>query len=210
MSVERAPSVLNPDVRPDVRPEVRRGLRRRQWYERRLLARQDSAARQLAALHGIRALLEEAITVAGSGWVQNCWFTVTDGQGNQRRVHARDIFVVNDRTVSGACLVGAIVAAGGGPATVRTQVVQRALDLTWHALYHGERQPVRWCPAPAIRAAHVRDLTRWNDHAHRSAQDVEALLRSTLRLADAQTEMLRAEQVAASSALRRDSDGHLG
>jgi hypothetical protein len=22
---------------------------------------------------------------------------------------------------------------------------------------------VRWCPAPSIRMAHVRDLTRWND-----------------------------------------------
>lgn len=190
-------------VRPAVRlvrPDVGRGMRRRQRSERRRLARQDRFVSQLASLHGIRTLLAQAITVASSGWVQNCWFSVVDEQGKAIGVHARDIPALTDKPVAGACLVGAIVAAGGGPAAVRTQSVQRALDLTWHSLYHDERQPVRWCPGPEIRMAHVRDLTRWNDHPRRSAQEVVTLLHRALRLADAQTEMVRAEQTATLSA----------
>lgn len=193
-----------------VRPDVAPGTRRWQRSERRRLVRADRAARQLASLHGIRALLERAITVAGSGWVQGCWFSVMDEQGRPSSVHAKDVPAVTDKTVAGACLVGAIVAAGGGPAAVRTQSVQRALDLTWHALYQGERQPVRWCPAPPIRMEHVRDLTRWNDHPQRSAQEVVTLLHDAMRLADAQTELLRAEQAAASSVLDHGRDGHPG
>ena len=187
-----------------VRPDAGRGTRRRQWSERRRLAHQDRSVRQLASLHSIRTLLEEAISVASSGWVQDCWFSVIDEQGRPSGVHARDIPAVTDQPIAGACLVGAIVTAGGGPAAVRTQSVQRALDLTWHTLYQDERQSVRWCPGPAIRMAHVRDLTRWNDHPQRSAQDVVTLLHSALRLADAQTAMVRAEQAATSSALDRD------
>ena len=75
-----------------------------------------------------------------------------------------------------ACLVGAIVQAGGGAAAVRSQPVQRALDLTWHALHGDPREPVRWCPAPPVRAGHVRDLVRWNDHPSRTRHEVGALL----------------------------------
>jgi hypothetical protein len=197
--------VLDQHVVRLVRPGVGRVTRRQQRSERRRLARLDRAARELASLHSIRALLERAITVVESGWVQGCWFSVTDEQGRPSTVPARDIPAVTDKTLSGACLVGAIVAAGGGPTAVRTQPVQRALDLTWHALHQSERQPVRWCPAPEIRMAHVRDLTRWNDHPQRSAHEVLNLLRTTLRLADAQTEMVRVEQAATSSALGRGS-----
>jgi hypothetical protein len=69
--------------------------------------------------------------------------------------------------------------------------VQRTLDLTWHALYEGEGRPVRWCPAPAIRAAHVRDLTRWNDDVERNSGQVTALLHSAVRIANRQTDLLR-------------------
>jgi hypothetical protein len=74
------------------------------------------------------------------------------------------------------CLVGGIVQAGGGLAAVHSQPVQRALDLTWHTLFRSERESIEFCPAPTLRAAHVRDLTWWNDRPHRTADDVTALL----------------------------------
>jgi hypothetical protein len=94
--------------------------------------------------------------------------------------------------VSGACLVGAIVHAGGGPAAVHNQLVQRTLDLTWHTLYQNPHEPVRWCPAPATRMAHVRDLTRWNDRPERSSAQVTHLLHRAIGTAEAQTALLRA------------------
>lgn len=175
-------------------PGGRRVVRRASRSDRRRLARQDRLGAHLAELHRIRATLEGAITVVGSGWVQHGWFTVTDEQGERRRVTAHDVHVVGGGPVSGACLVGAIVHAAGGPPAVHTQLVQRTLDLTWHALHEDERQPVQWCPAPAVRTLRTRDLTRWNDHRDRTAVQVTALLGSAIRTANAQTELLRAGQ----------------
>lgn len=78
------------------------------------------------------------------------------------------------------------------PPAAKPQLVQRTLDLTWHALHEDERRPVQWCPAPAIRTAHVRDLTRWNDSHERTAWQVTGLLRSAMRTANAPTELVRA------------------
>ncbi len=182
------------------RSTPRRGAyvsRRARRAERRRLARRDIVAAQLAELRGIRDLLEDAITVVSSGWVQHAWFAVT-GQDDQRRsVTAHDIPAMAGRPVSAACLVGSIVHAAGGPPAVHTQLVQRTLDLTWHALHCDERQPVRWCPSPEIRTAHVRDLTRWNDCDERTADQVAALLRSAVRTAHTHTERLREHQPAA-------------
>jgi hypothetical protein len=77
------------------------------------------------------------------------------------------------RQVVAVCLVGAVIQAAGGVAHAGSQPVRRALDVTWAALY---LDPVRWCPAPAVRLAHVRDLTRWNDRAGRTAAEVSGLL----------------------------------
>lgn len=138
------------------------------------LAEQDRLAAQRAELRSIGQLLDDAATVVDAGWVQHGWSTA--GAGG---------------SVSRACVVGAIVHAAGGPAAVRSQLVQRTLDLTWHTLYNEPHQPVRWCPAPAVRLAHVRDLTRWNDQSERTAAQVTALLAAAVRTAAAQTELLR-------------------
>ena len=159
--------------------------------ECRRLARQDAVAARLAELHRIRALLQEAEVVVSTGWVQNAWFAVTGTQGGQVPVSAHDLQLVEEGPVSGACLVGGIVHAAGGPAAVHTQLVQRTLDLTWHALREDERRPVRWCPSPEVRAAHVRDLTRWNDQPRRTAEEVVSLLRSAVGTADAQIGLCR-------------------
>jgi hypothetical protein len=70
--------------------------------------------------------------------------------------------------------------------------VQRALDLTWHALHGDPAAPVRWCPSPNERAAHVRDLTRWNDATGRTAADVTALLDSAEQKATREIRRYRA------------------
>jgi hypothetical protein len=159
--------------------------------ERRRLARQDLLTAQLAELHLIRDVLAQAITVVSTGWVQHGWFTVLDDRGHRRLVDAPNIHLVDGRPVTGACLVGSIVYAAGGPSAVHSQLVQRTLDLTWHALHEDEREPVRWCPAPAIREAHVRDLTRWNDSPGRTAGQATALLESAVRTASEQIDLLR-------------------
>jgi len=166
--------------------------RRSARQERRRLARRDAVAARLAELHHIRALLRDAEAVVSAGWVQNAWFAVRGTHGGQVAVTAHDLHLVAERPVSGACLVGGIVHAAGGPAAVHTQLVQRTLDLTWHALREDERQPVRWCPSPDVRAAHVRDLTRWNDQPRRTAEDIVSLLRSAEESAERQMGLCRA------------------
>lgn len=152
--------------------------------ERRRLARQDAVAARLAELHRMRALLQQAAVVVSTGWVQNAWFSVVDGRGRAVALTAYDVDRTTEEPVSGACLVGGIVHAAGGPRTVHSQLVQRTLDLTWHALHEGEQARVRWCPAPPVRAAHVRDLTRWNDDPRRTARHVRSLLDRAVRVVD--------------------------
>jgi hypothetical protein len=167
----------------------RRRLARR---ERRRLARQDRVAAHLAELHHIEVVLAEAATVVSTGWVQHGWFAITDDRGSARVLTAHDLHALEGRPVTGACLVGAVVHAAGGPPSVRSQLVQRALDLTWHTLHEEAHRPVHWCPAPPVRAAHVRDLTRWNDHPARSADEVAGLLEDTARSAALQAARVRA------------------
>src|ERR1700712_3052713 len=113
----------------------------------RFLRRQDLLSARPARPHGIPGVLEQAAEVVSGGWVQNAWFSVAM-PGGTRDVTAYDLHLVLDHPVTGACLVGAVVHAGGGPAEVRSQLVQRTLDVTWHALGEDPHQPVQWCPAP--------------------------------------------------------------
>ena len=98
-------------------------------------------------------------SAAGSRALGSLWTWA----GRTRTVNAPEVRLTRDHPVTGACLVGAVVQAGGGPAAVRSQPVQRALDLIWHSLREDAEQPVRWCPGPPIRTLHVLDLTHWNE-----------------------------------------------
>jgi hypothetical protein len=109
--------------------------------ERRRLRRLDAVSARLAELHAIRGLLQRTVEVVTAGWVQGAWFTVASA-GGERTITACDLRLVLDRPVTGACLVGAVVQAAGGPATVRSQLVQRTLDPTWHALREDLSRPV--------------------------------------------------------------------
>ena len=157
-----------------------RPSRRERRAERRRLRHLDAVSARLAELHAIRALLEQAVNVVDAGWVKGAWFTVATAGGN-RAVTAQDLDLLVDQSVTGACLVGGVVQAAGGPATVRSQLVQRTLDLTWHALREDPAQAVRWCPGPRVRMMHVLELTHWNDAPERTRADVLNLLQSGSR-----------------------------
>ena len=172
------------------------------WWTRRRLTRQlgirDDVSARLAELHNIAGILNQAADMISSGWLQHSWFAYRDDNGQTKTVTAYNVNEMAGRPVTGACLVGAIVQACGGLSKVRTQPVQRALDITWHTLFETTPQPNHWTPAPAIRTLRVRDLTRWNDHPRRTAPQAEALLRRSAAAA-------RSE---AAHVSRRSSDVH--
>jgi len=148
---------------------------------------------QLAELHAIGLLLEDAAEVVGKGWVQGAWFTVATEDGGQA-VTAYDLPMAMNNPVIGACLVGAVVHAAGGPTTVKSQLVQRTLDLVRHTLRENPDRPVQWCPGPRMRLMGVLELTHWNDSPRRTQDDVVGLLRSARQTVDVQTSMTRTEQ----------------
>jgi len=156
--------------------------------ERRRLACQDRLGAQLAELTQIRDLVADARKVVAAGWVQDAWFVSRDEHGNHRTVGVLRARRMESLPVDRACLVGAILHASGGVAKADTQLVQRTFDLTWHALNRDDHEPVRWCPAPPLRVQQLRDLVSWNDQAVRTSADVEALLRSAERVAEAEVE----------------------
>ena len=77
--------------------------------------------------------------------------------------------------------------------SVRSQLVRRTLDLTWHTLQEDPRELVRWCPGPDVRLLRLLDLTRWNDAPGRTQEEVIDLLVTTQHTADVQRELCRAE-----------------
>jgi hypothetical protein len=169
-----------------------RPTRRERRAERRRLERLDALSAQLADLHAIGQLLGSAANVVSSGWVQSAWFTV-ETAGGPRALTAYDVGLVEDLPVVGACLVGAVVHAAGGPAEVRSQLVQRSLELTRHTLREPD-QPVRWCPGPNLRAMTVLELTYWNDAPGRTRDEVVGLLVAAQHAAAAQQRSCRAER----------------
>jgi hypothetical protein len=172
-----SPDVARPiGTTPSAAAVERLSPRRARQAERRRLAAQDALSAQRACLHRIRELLAEARLLVDAGWVQNGWFGYRTAEGHQHTVSAHAAVRMGDRPVDAACLVGAILTAGGGVGAARTQPVQRALDLTWHTLHSGGDEPVRWCPPPAVRAARVRELTFWNDRPGRTRAEVTGLL----------------------------------
>jgi len=168
--------------------------RRERRRLRRALRDQDRASARLAELYRIDDLLADAAHMVEHGWLQHGWFAFVDPEGVRRIVVGctpRIARRVAPEQVVSACLVGAIVYAGGGPSEARSQLVQRSVDLTWHASYRGASEPIRWCPSPVERAGHVIDLVRWNDSPGRTPQQVTALLGRARDLGRAEVGRLR-------------------
>jgi hypothetical protein len=166
--------------------------RRERRAERRRLKRVDMLSGHLAELHAIRALLAEAAEVVGGGWVQGAWFAVATPSG-ERPVTAYEAHLTAGRQVTGACLVGAVVHAAGGPTKVRSQLVQRTLAVAWHTLREEPDRRVRWCPGPEVRTMRVLDLTRWNDAPGRTRGEVVDLLLAARQVADVERDRCRAD-----------------
>ena len=163
--------------------------------ERARLRRLDAMSARLAELHAIHDLLGRAAEVIGDGWVQDAWFRVQTETG-PRDVAAYDLRSAMEHPVIGACLVGSVVHAAGGPSTARSQLVQRSMDVLWHALREEPASPVRWCPGPAMRSMQLLELTHWNDDPARRQDDVVGLIHSARRTTQAQRETCRAEHAA--------------
>jgi hypothetical protein len=172
-----------PPTRTVAEPVAGRVGRLERLRRRRRAAGHDRRVARLAELHVLRGLVADAAGAVEAGWVRGGWFAYTDEGGTPRLTTTLSARRAAGRPIVGVCLVGAVVQAGGGLPAVRSQPVQRALDLVWHALARGDDGPVRWCPEPAVRASHIRDLTGWNDRPSRSAADVVALLRDAESLA---------------------------
>ena len=183
------------DTLTRVRRQDRRTERRDRRAERRWLKRQDRLSAQLAELQAMSVLLDRAAEVVGAGWVQGAWFTVATEKG-PRAVTAYDLPVLTNRPVTGACLVGGVVQAAGGPAEVRSQLVQRTLDAVGHTLREDPARRVQWCPGPRMRTLGVLELTHWNDTPGRTQQEVVGLLEASRRTVEVEQERLRSEQVA--------------
>lgn len=148
---------------------------------------------RLAELVVISDLLDGATAVVETGWVQDAWFSEATATGG-RRFTGHELRPVRPEHVEGACLVGAVVHAAGGPRSVRSQPVQRTLDLLWHTLREEATRPVRWGASPQTRMVHVLELTRWNDSPRRTRHDVVALLQGARRGAAVEAERSRSEQ----------------
>jgi hypothetical protein len=169
------------------------------WWQRRRqrrrLAGQDRLSAHIAELMRIRELVGAAREVVEAGWVQDAWYVRPDEHGRHHSVgYLRGN--LDGGPVARACLVGAILHANGGVATAEAQVVQRAFDLAWHTLHRSEREPVRWCPAPPIRAQQLHDLVTWNDRPGRTGAEVQALLIAAEQTADREIALSRQQLTA--------------
>ena len=90
--------------------------------------------------------------------------------------------------------MGGVVEGAGGPATARSQLVQRTVDVLWHTLREESDHPVRWCPGPRVRQLMLLELTRWNDDPRRSKDEVIDLLRAAGHTAAVERERCLAER----------------
>jgi hypothetical protein len=151
---------------------------------RRLLGRPRPAAgaepdRQ-RVLADAGALLERARELVATGWVQDAFYTVRDRHGRVRPVSPFGLLLLSRSDVVGACLVGAVAHATAqldrrsrrAPAAV-------AVDTLWAELGERTGGPTRDAvdqAHPAVRAARVRELARWNDDPQRRRGEVLDLI----------------------------------
>ena len=185
-----ATTTASPEVPVLSLDDHRPSRRARRRLNRQMRLRDETNAR-LAELNVLASILRDAAEVIRAGWLQHSWFAYIDHQGRSRTVTAHNVSEMTSRPVVGACLVGAVVQAGGGMAQLKTQTVQRALDLTWHTLFDSGAELDRWTAAPPVRVQHVQQLTRWNDHPSRTASQVETLLRDSAKAAQFQASQHR-------------------
>src|SRR4029453_16705701 len=87
------------------------------WAKRTLprqLRDRDAASARLAELHNLADLLNQAADLISAGWLQHSRLAYQDDNRPARPAPAYNVTEIAGRPVVGACLVGAIVEAGGG------------------------------------------------------------------------------------------------
>ena len=167
--------------------------RRKPWQRVARLVRgrhqpYDSVAARLRQLDEVLEVLATARSVIEEGWVQDAWFAVRPRSQPAPAPPAARVsssLSYPDRDdLAGACLVGAVVHSvrlrHPGDARAEVDGVGPAIDVLWDALQESRGLSSRGVAGrvapPAVRAARVRDLTRWNDQRGRSRGDVLDLL----------------------------------
>lgn len=175
-------------IRPlptEVRGAAPSGLRDR-WRRRRAERLERRRARHVVLLGDLQLLLSDARSIVEESWVQKAWFRYTASDGSVRLAAGGWASRVHPEQITGACLVGAIVLAAGGPEAAGSDIVRSAVDVTWHVLHRNDDEAIDWAPDPTSRLFNVRDLTRWNDAPDRASDDVAGLLLTAERLVSAE------------------------
>lgn len=134
-------------------------------------------------LDRVRAALEQArADLVEQGWTQRAWFSVDAGGGAVRRASDAEAFALvrPTSTVSGACLVGALLRRAEDPDRATTHAdVWGAVDELYEALHermgHTSMPPGR-TDSLHRRHAKLRVLTAWNDDPSTRREDVLDLL----------------------------------
>ena len=133
-------------------------------------------------LDRVRAALEQArVDLVEQGWTQRGWFSV-DAAGTVRPATVSESFALvrPTSTVSGACLVGALLRRAEDPDRATTHAdVWGAVDELYEALHermgHDSMPPGR-VDARSRRHAKLTVLTAWNDDPRTRRADVLELL----------------------------------
>lgn len=166
-------------VPPEAAPGGLRG-----WLDRRRREEAERTAQSAALRREVTARAAVALGTAArmldQGWVQGVWFHVQGRGCRTLPVGPLELGLLEGRRITGACLVGAVVEATGGPREARSDITSRSLDLLWDALQdrHGRlgARAAERAASPTVRAGRVRELTRWNDTPGRTRSEVLDLL----------------------------------
>jgi hypothetical protein len=141
----------------------------------------DARSARLRRLDEVCAVLAEARTLIEHGWLQDSWYAVRSDAGTAGPADMAVLRPPGAAEITKACLVGAVVHATRrrDPAADLVEAGP-ALDVLWDAWQEsrglgGPGVAGRAAPRE-VRAARVRDLTRWNDRPGRTGDEVLGLL----------------------------------
>jgi hypothetical protein len=153
------------------------------WHRirRAVLSPRGADEYRVARLRELLVVLDAARAELLKGWVQGGWWSVPVSAGSAPVTGPAAVGGMPDQ-VAGVCLVGALVRAArpgrhGGPADGAD--VGRAVDAVYNSFWeaHGQGSGSRIggldpLSSPPVRLARVQWLTRWNDEAGRTRDEV--------------------------------------
>ncbi len=156
--------------------------RERPWWRRLpALAARPPHEIQHACLERLLALLEGARAELSAGWVQGGWWAARSPGGRPAVLTGIAAGAAAGGPVSAVCLVGALIRAGSGQGG--DSEAGRAIDAVYDALWESQGQPAAtpgrgllMVSSPQVRQARVQTLTRWNDAAGRTGDEVLAVV----------------------------------